>query len=416
MQNTIVCPNCHHEFSVEKAVEDKVKLELNQKFVEFKKNYEQQNAIREKELEEEKRKLAELKQNEFAIIQKKLNEEKEKQKIAIEKELKSENEEQLKALQEDNAKKDERLKAAMQLELEMRKKTQELQEKQEMMELEVQRKMDSERKLIEENARKKEAESQFMKLNEKDLLIQTLQKNLEEMNRKVEQGSMQSQGEVQELALEKLLQTSFPIDVIEEVGKGVRGADCVQIVRNNFGKECGKIIYESKRTKIFQQEWITKLKADMRTAKADVAVIVTETMPKDMEQFGLKDEVWICSFNEARALATVLRDGILKIEMAKSSQENKGDKMHMLYDYLTGNEFVNHVSAIVQGFTAMKTNLEKEKVSFQKIWKEREKQIELVMQNTVGMYSSIKGLAGSSVKEIKELELDNEGEQLSLGE
>jgi hypothetical protein len=280
------------------------------------------------------------------------------------------------------------------------------------MELEVQRKMDAERKLIEESARKKEAESQFMKLNEKDLLIQTLQKNLDEMNRKVEQGSMQSQGETQEIALENLLQTTFPFDKIEEVGKGVRGADCIQLIRNNTGKECGKIIYESKRTKDFKQEWIDKLKADMRNAKADVAVIVTETMPKDLDQFGLKDDVWICNFNEVRALATVLRNGVIKIEQAKASQENKGDKMHTLYDYLIGNEFYNHISAVVQGFTAMKAALEKEKAAMNKLWKEREKQIELVSLNTTSMYGSIQGIAGNSVKEIEQLELGNSSQNL----
>jgi hypothetical protein len=318
----------------------------------------------------------------------------------------------MKLLEEENHKKEEQLKVARTLELEFRKKTQELVEKQETMELEVQRKMDAERKLIEESARKKEAESQFMKLNEKDLLIQTLQKNLDEMNRKVEQGSMQSQGETQEIALENLLQTAFPFDKIEEVGKGVRGADCIQVIRNNTGKECGKIIYESKRTKDFKQEWIDKLKADMRNAKADVAVIVTETMPKDLDQFGLKDDVWICNFNEVRALATVLRNGVIKIEQAKASQENKGDKMHTLYDYLIGNEFYNHISAVVQGFTAMKAALEKEKAAMNKLWKEREKQIELVSLNTTSMYGSIQGIAGNSVKGIEQLELGSSSQNL----
>jgi hypothetical protein len=280
------------------------------------------------------------------------------------------------------------------------------------MELEVQRKMDAERKLIEESARKKEAENQFMKMQEKELLINSLQKNIEDLNRKMEQGSMQTQGESQEIALENLLQTSFPFDIIEEVSKGVRGADCIQLIRNNTGKQCGKIIYESKRTKEFGKDWIDKLKGDMRNAKADVAVIVTETMPKDMEQFGLKDEVWICSFNEVRALATVLRDGILKIEMAKAAQENRGDKMNMLYNYMTGNEFSNHVSAIVQGFSSMKIALDKEKIAMLKLWKEREKQIDLVLENTTAMYGSIKGIAGSSVKEIEALEMGNSNENL----
>ncbi len=414
MQNSIICPNCKHEFSVEKVIESQVKDGIQKQMLEQQKKLQQQFEARQNELTEKEKKFEMLRQQENEIFQKKLQEREAIIKKQAEQKAISDFEMKLKSLEEENLLQDAKLKEAQLKELEFRKKTKELQEKQEMMELEVQRKMDAERKLIEENARKKEAESQFMKLNEKDLLIQTLQKNLEEMNRKVEQGSMQVQGEVQELALEKLLQTSFPFDKIEEVGKGVRGADCIQTIRNNIGKECGKIIFESKNTKEFVQDWIPKLKADMRTAKADVAVIVTKVMPKDMEQFGLKDEVWICTFNEVRALATVLRDGVIKIEQAKASQENKGDKMHTLYDYLIGNEFYNHISAVVQGFTAMKAALEKEKAAMNKLWKEREKQIELVSLNTTSMYGSIQGIAGNSVKEIKELELGNE--QLSLGE
>ncbi|MEY2830063.1 MAG: hypothetical protein RIQ33_1921 [Bacteroidota bacterium] len=412
MQNSIICPSCQHEFSVEKVIETQVREGIQKQVLEQQKKLQQQFEAKQNELAEQQKKFELAKQNENEIFQKKLAEQTSLLKKQLEQKAASDFELKLKALEEDNAKKENQLKEAQRMELEFRKKTQELVERQEAMELEVQRKMDAERKLIEEAARKKEAENQFMKLNEKDLLIQTLQKNLEEMNRKVEQGSMQTQGETQEIALENLLQTSFPFDKIEEVGKGVRGADCMQLIRNNIGKECGKIIYESKRTKDFKQEWIAKLKADMRNAKADVAVIVTETMPKDMEQFGVKDDVWICSFNEVRALATVLRDGILKIEMAKSSQENKGDKMNMLYSYMTGNEFSNHVAAIVQGFTAMKSALDNEKRAMTKLWKEREKQIELVLENTTAMYGSIKGIAGNSVKEIEQLELGNSSQNL----
>ena len=407
MQNSIICPSCQHEFSVEKVIETQVREGIQKQVLEQHKKLQQQFEAKQNELLEKEKKFELAKQNENEIFQKKLLEREAIIKKQIEEKSIHDFHEKMKLLEDENNKKEEQLKVARTLELEFRRKTQELLEKQETMELEVQRKMDAERKLIEESARKKEAESQFMKLNEKDLLIQTLQKNLDEMNRKVEQGSMQSQGETQEIALENLLQTAFPFDKIEEVGKGVRGADCIQLIRNNTGKECGKIIYESKRTKDFKQEWIDKLKADMRNAKADVAVIVTETMPKDLDQFGLKDDVWICNFNEVRALATVLRNGVIKIEQAKASQENKGDKMHTLYDYLIGNEFYNHISAVVQGFTAMKSALEKEKAAMNKLWKEREKQIELVSLNTTSMYGSIQGIAGNSVKEIEQLELGN---------
>ena len=415
MQEKVKCPSCgtEFEFNMEKAVEDKVRQEFNQQFSEQRNQLEKQAAIKLQEIEAERKKLDELKLNESVRLQKKLAEEKIKQQKEIEENVKAENDLKLKSLEEENAKKGEQLKVAMAKELELIKKGRELEEKQQMMELEVQRKMEEERKTIEENARKKEEEKQHNKFQEKEQLIHSLQKNIDDLNRKIEQGSMQLQGETQELALENLLKSTFPFDIIDEVGKGVRGADCMQTVRNNTSKICGKIIYESKRTKDFKQEWIEKLKADMRNAKADVAVIVTETMPKDMLQFGLKEEVWICTFKEVSALATVLRDGILKIDQAKASQENKGDKMHLLYDYLTGNEFTQQVSAIVQGFTSLQSALSNEKKAMEKIWAVREKQIDMVMQNTIKMYGSVKGIAGTSIKEIAALELGND-EQLAL--
>jgi hypothetical protein len=211
---------------------------------------------------------------------------------------------------------------------------------------------------------------------------------------------MQSQGESQELLLEELLRSAFPYDIITEVGKGVRGADCIQTVRNNQGHECGKIIFESKRTKDFSSEWIDKIKKDMRNQGADVAIIVTQAFPKEMERFGEKDGIWICSFAEVKAVVYLIRDGIIKIAGVIKSQENKGDKMSLLYEFLTGNEFKGQIEAIVEGFVAMKQSVVKERIQMEKNWKEREKQIDKVLTNTAGMYGSIKGIAGSSVHDI----------------
>jgi hypothetical protein len=215
---------------------------------------------------------------------------------------------------------------------------------------------------------------------------------------------MQLQGEAQELVLEELLKITFPFDMIEEVGKGVKGADVIHTVRNNFGKECGKIIYESKRTKAFSDSWINKIKDDLRGQNADLAVIVTETMPKELDRFGVREGVWICTFQEIKSVSMILRDSLLKIHAVRISQENKGDKMQMLYDYLTGREFRQQMEAIVEGFTCMQEGLTKEKNVTQKLWKEREKQIEKVIQNTIDMYGSVRGIAGNAVGEIKQLE------------
>jgi hypothetical protein len=205
---------------------------------------------------------------------------------------------------------------------------------------------------------------------------------------------MQLQGEVQELALEEILGNEFPFDVISEVGKGIRGADCIQLVRNQFGQECGKIIYESKRTKDFGGDWIEKLKTDMRSTNSDIAVLVTKTMPKDLDCFGLKDGVWICTFSEVKALANVLRESIIRIFNSAKTHENKGDKMHLLYDYLTSNEFSEQWKAIREGFTAMKMSIINERTAMEKLWKAREKQLEKVLLNASHIKGSIDGISG----------------------
>jgi len=228
------------------------------------------------------------------------------------------------------------------------------------------------------------------------------------MKRKQEQGSMQLQGEVQELLLQEILRATFPFDKIEEVGKGVRGADCIQIVRNQFGTEVGKIIYESKRTKDFGGDWIEKLKHDMRTLSTDVAVIVTQAFPKDMDRFGEKNGVYICSFTEVRSVALLLRTAILKIADAKKSQENRGDKMVMLYDYLTGNEFIEQWKAIREGFMSMKLSIQKERDAMEKLWKAREKQLEKVLLNAAHIKGSIEGIAGSDAVNLNLLEDDEQ--------
>jgi hypothetical protein len=233
----------------------------------------------------------------------------------------------------------------------------------------------------------------------------------EEMRRKADQGSMQLQGEAQELALEEMLRNNFPFDEISEVGKGVRGADCIQTVRNNFGQECGKIIYESKRTNAFAADWIEKLKADMRSLGADIAVIVTKTMPKEMDCFGIKDGVWICSFSEVRALASVLRDGVVRVFNTAKSNENKGDKMHLLYSYLTSNEFAEQWKAIREGFMSMKLSIQRERDAMEKLWKSREKQLEKVLLNAAHIRGSIEGISGTDV-DLNLLESGDEDDDL----
>jgi hypothetical protein len=230
----------------------------------------------------------------------------------------------------------------------------------------------------------------------------------EEMRRKAEQGSMQLQGEAQELLLEEILRDSFPHDLVVEVGKGVEGADCMLIVRSNSGMEYGKIIFESKRAKGWNNSWIEKLRNDMRNKQADLAILVTQVFPKNMECFGEKDGIWICTFKEVAGLTSALRNAIIRIAETKKTEENKGEKMQMLYNFLTGLEFRQQIEAIVEGFSEMEQSIMKERIMMEKMWKERKKQLDKVLISTAGMYGSIRGIAGSSVRSIPLLEGGNE--------
>jgi len=250
----------------------------------------------------------------------------------------------------------------------------------------------------------------LLKMKEKEKQLEDQQKLIQEMQRKMEQGSMQLQGEVQELELEQLLKTAFPFDLVQEVGKGVRGADCVLTVRNSMGQECGKIIFESKRTKDFSEEWIEKLKTDSRTMNADVAIIVTQAMPKGMDSFGERNGIWICSFDDVRPLTHVLRDLVIKVYTAGKSQENKGDKMTLLYNYLVSREFAEQWAAIREGFMQMRISIQKERDTMEKLWKAREKQLEKVLLNAAHIRGSIEGISGMEV----DLDLLDDGSETRL--
>jgi len=249
--------------------------------------------------------------------------------------------------------------------------------------------------------------------DENSLKIDELEKQLkdqialaEEMKRKAEQGSMQLQGEVQELAIEDILRENFPFDLIEPVAKGKTGADVVQKVRSNTGNEVGIIVYESKRTKAFGKDWISKLKEDGGRVKADICVLVTEVLPEDIEKIGKKDGVWICTFNEFKGLALVLHDSIIRLSEAYASQTNKGEKMQMLYDYLNGNEFTTQIRAILETFVELRKGYIDERNKMEKIWKTREKQLEKITLNISGFIGSIQGIAGNSIPEILMIEGD----------
>ncbi len=401
----ITCPNCKHEFVAEEAISKSLEKQYEEKLNNERQKLLKQFADQHKNLEEQQREFEKKKEKENELFAERMQKEKLKMETELQEKLRktigNDYENQIILLQESFKDNEEKLKTARQKELEFLKKEKELKTKAEEMEIELEKKLAAERLLIAEQIRNQEKERIQIKETEYSLKLKELEKQLddqkklaEEMKRKADQGSMQLQGEVQETALEEILRNSFPFDVITEVGKGMRGADCIQLVRNNYGQECGKIIYESKRTENFGGDWIEKFKKDMRSTGADIAVLVTKTMPKELDCFGLKDGIWICTFSEVKALANVLRDGIIRIFNTTKNQQNKGDKMNLLYDYLTSNEFSEQWKAIREGFVTMKMSIIKEKDAMEKLWKVREKQLEKVLLNAAHIKGSIEGISG----------------------
>ena len=415
MATEVKCPSCGHSFPMEEVMNEEYKTQLRTqmqqytvqkeqeyktKFEEFNKKEQQQNQAFEQRLLQEKQQL-----------QKTIEEN-------LRKSIGGDFENQLLLLQKNNQEANEKLKIPRQKEMDFLAREQELKTREEEMQIEIQRKLQEQRNDLAEQIRKQESEKFQLRDTEHQLKNRELEKQLEdqkklvdEMKRKAEQGSMQLQGEVQELILEDLLKNSFPFDKINEVGKGIRGADCIQTVRNSFGQECGKIIYESKRTKDFSMDWLEKLKRDMRANAIDVAVIVSQCYPKGMDCFGEVDGIWICSFDEVKAVAYVLRDGITKLHTLSRNQENKGDKMHLLYDYLTSHEFSEQWKAIREGFLSMKMSIQRERDTMEKLWKAREKQLEKVLLNAAHVQGSIEGIAG---RENIHLSLSEEDESYLL--
>jgi hypothetical protein len=409
--NNIKCPNCGTEVDVQNVLSADVEQKLRQQFEkQWQQSLNQVNADKKK-LEEEQRQFEEKKKKENELFQQKLQQEKQKMEVEVQQQLRksiaADYENELRLLKQNNVDNEERLKTARQKEFEFMKKEQELKNREQELEIILQKKLIEERNILAQQIRKEEVERTTIKETEYQLKVKELEKQLddqrklaEEMKRKAEQGSMQLQGEAQELLLEEILRDHFPYDTISEVGKGVEGADCMQSVYNKIGTECGHIIFESKRTKTFQNSWIEKLKNDMRNKQADVAILVTQVYPKEMSCFGERDGVWICSFSEVIALTSALRHTIIRIAETKKAEENKGEKMQMLYSYLTGTEFRQQIETIAEGFLSLKNSITKEKMQMEKIWKEREKQLEKVLLSTSGMYGSIKGIAGSSIGDI----------------
>lgn len=411
MQNEtqIKCPNCGTEIDVQdilsNQLEEDIKQKYQQQLLDVKNKFSQQ----EEQLKQAKADFERKKKEENELFQERLDKQlKLDRKLQEEKlklKLQEESKEQFEALQAELNEKSAQIKELNIAKAEIEKLKRANAEVKEAAIADAEKKLSEQLIAERDKIRKAEEDRNELKFKEMQKQLEDQKKLTEEMKRKQEQGSMQLQGEVQELAIEEWLAAHFPLDTIDEIKKGARGGDCIQIVNTYTKPNCGTIYYESKRTKDFQPSWIEKFKADIRDKSATIGVLVTEVMPSDMVRMGLKDGIWICNYDEFKGLSAVLRETVIRLSAVEDSQENKGDKMHLLYDYLTGNTFRMQVEAIVEGFTSMKTALDSEKRSMFRIWKEREKQIDKVLINTTEMYGSVRGIAGNAIQAVPALEL-----------
>jgi hypothetical protein len=298
-----------------------------------------------------------------------------------------------------------RREAAQRAELALRQEKIALENRARELDLEVARRMDTEKRELEASLRRAFTEQQDLKLKEKEKLIDDLRRALEEAKRKTERGSQERQGEVLEIDVQGELERRFPHDVISPVPKGARGADIVQEVRNG-ARVCGLIIWETKNTKRWQPGWLDKLKEDQRAAGANLAVLVSSALPDEIVQFGRIDDVWIASLRTWPALALALREQLVRVSFAHAASEGKHEKMEFLYQYLAGDQFRGRVQAIVEAFTTLQSQLGRERIAMEKIWKEREKQIDRVLTHTAKMYGEMRGLVGASLPPVPALELE----------
>ena len=401
----IKCPNCAEPIDVSEVLYQQLQTELVSK-------YEQQYSRQKRDLEQSQKQLTEDKLNYQQQINQQVSEQVEKKQKVLESQLRGklneENQVKLSSLEKELQEKSDQVKQFHQLKAEHERQKREFSEHEHKIQAEMEQKfstlMVTERQRLQEES----AHQTQLKLSEKDQIIEQLRVQAEQAQRKAEQGSMQVQGEVQELAIENWLKEQFPLDSIEEIKKGARGADCLQIINTRSRSDVGKIYYESKRTKAFQPSWLEKFKQDMQNRQANIGVLVTQALPKEIERIGQIDGIWICRFQDLEGLVSVIRESLIQINRALTANQNKGDKMHMIYDYLTGAEFRMQIESMVEGFVQMKEDLERERRAMEGLWKKREKQIEKVLFNANSFYSSIRGIAGNAVPQVNQFELPDD--------
>jgi len=408
---TVVCPQCRSEIKLTEslaaplleAVRRDYEQRLNQKDADMTRR-EQALAQRSESLEKAKATLDQqiaqrLEQERLRIAA----EEQRKAKLAFSNDLDHKARE-IQTLQEVLKERDAKLADAQKVQAELTRKQRELDDARRELDLTIEKRVQADLGAERDKARKEAEDELKLKVMEKDQTITAMQRQIEDLKRRAEQGSQQLQGEVQELELESLLAAKFPRDTIQPVPKGEFGGDVLQRVIGPNHQICGTILWESKRTKNWSDGWLPKLREDQRAAKAEIAVIISQALPKDVETFGLIDGVWVADPKVALPVALSLRQSLIEVASARQASEGQQTKMEMVYGYLIGPRFRQRIQAIVEAFSSMREDLDRERKAITRQWAKREEQIDRVMSATVGMYGDLQGIAGKTLQEIEGLE------------
>ena len=411
MQDLLICPTCKTEIPVAETLSQQLRGQLQVEFDADAKKKTAQLAAREENLTKQQEALEAKRQSLEDEIAKRLAPEREKLKREATEQVKGELSTEIADYQAQLADAKGKVQTAQKAELELRKQKRELEVQQQEFDLTVARRVDEEKASLAKQLRDQIDEERKPKDAEKDKLIADMTRQIDDLKRKSEQGSQQLQGEVMELELEEMLRRQFPLDKIVEVAKGVYGADAVHTVFDGIGTECGVILWESKRAKAWSDGWLPKLRDDQRAKKAQIAILATFELPKAVKHFGCVEGVWVTHWNYVIGLAMALRHELIETAKARKTMENRHDKMEILFTYLSGPEFRLQVEGIVEAFTTLRGELESEKKAMNRIWKNREKQLDRVLLNTSGMYGSLQGIIGASLPTIKTLELPAPAEE-----
>jgi hypothetical protein len=409
---TITCPQCKTEIKLTESLAapllEATKREFEQRLAQKEADAAKREAAlheREVALDKAKETLEEQVADTLKLERGKIAaEEARKARLALSNDLEQKSKELLE-IQDILRKKDEKLAEAQQAQADLLRKQRELDDAKRELDLTVEKRVQEGLTATRDQAKKEAEEALKFKVMEKEQTIASMQKQIEELKRRAEQGSQQLQGEVQELELEALLTSKFPQDQIQPVAKGEHGGDVLHHVAGAFGQPCGTILWESKRTKNWSDGWLTKLREDQRQAKAEIAIIVSQALPKEVETFEFIDGVWVTHPKAALPVAIAMRHTLMEVALARQASEGQQTKMEMVYQYLMGPRFRQRVQAIVEGFSSMQEDLDKERKVIMKQWAKREEQINRVMQATVGMYGDLQGIAGKTLQEIEGLEL-----------